>query len=289
MKNLINYYYGIIVNEFKKRDASFIFYINNIEFELKEFYGDINELINLYSLLKAYRREVDEIIINSKNNFITYYESKPYILIKKINILRKKIELEDIINYDCRVHVNGKINWKNLWINKIDYYEMQLEELGIKYPLLKKSFNYYRGLSEIAIALLNYVDYKNINYSISHRRLEKNDDIFNPLNIIIDSRTRDIAEYVKIKYLNENMVVQEIIEFIERIGFSKDEITLLISRLIYPSYYFDMYENIFAGKESEKELNKIIKKNAEYEAFLKEFYNNVKLIYTIPQIEFLEY
>ena len=34
--------------------------------------------------------------------------------------------------------------------------------------------------------------------------------------------------------------------------------------------------------------NKIIKKNASYEAFLKDFYNNIKLIYAIPQIEFLE-
>jgi hypothetical protein len=166
---------------------------------------------------------------------------------------------------------------------------MQLEEVGIKYPLLKKSFNYYRGLSESAIALLNYVDYKNITYYFSHRRLEKIDDMFNPLNIIIDSRTRDIAEYIKIKYLNEEMFTQEIIEFIRRTNFSKDEIILLISRLIYPSYYFDLYENIFIGKESEKELNKIIKKNAEYEAFLKEIYNNIKLIYAIPQIEFLEY
>lgn len=289
MKNVINYYYGIIVNEFKKRDTSFIFYINNIEFELIEFYGDINELINLYSLLKTYRREVDEIIINNKNSFITYYESRPYILMKKFNTLRKEIELEDIISYDCKVHVNDKINWKNLWINKLDYYEMQLEEVGIKYPLLKKTFSYYSGLNEVAIALLNYVDYKNINYCVSHRRLEKMDDIFNPLNIIIDSRTRDVAEYIKIKYVNEEMMVCDIIEFIRKANFSKDEITLLMSRLIYPSYYFDLYEKIFIEKESEKELNKIIKKNAEYEAFLKEIYNNVKLIYAIPQIEFLEY
>ena len=38
-----------------------------------------------------------------------------------------------------------------------DYYEMQLEEVGIKYPILKQSFNYYLGLSEIAINLLNYL------------------------------------------------------------------------------------------------------------------------------------
>ena len=54
--------------------------------------------------------------------------------------------------------------------------------------------------------------------------------------------------------------------------FSKDEIYLLLSRLIYPSYYFDIYEKIYREKYSEKELNKIIKRNADYEAFLKEVF-----------------
>ena len=43
------------------------------------------------------------------------------------------------------------------------------------------------------------------------------------------------------------------------------------------------------GNEAEKELNGIIKRNAYYEAFLKELYNYVKFLYNIPQIEFLEF
>ena len=83
MKNVINYYYNIILNQYKKRDNSFIFEINNIEYEFIEYYGDINKLLSLYSTLKSYRKKTHEIIINKNGNFITYYENKPYILLKK--------------------------------------------------------------------------------------------------------------------------------------------------------------------------------------------------------------
>lgn len=289
MKNVINYYYGIIVNEFKRTQSNFVFNINSSKYEFIEYYGDVNKLLNIYSTLKFYRKEVSEIIINKRNSVITYYENKPYILLKKNNFRNKEIELNDIISYDSNVYTKEEINWKKLWIGKLDYYEMQLDEVGMKYPILKQSFNYYLGLSEIAINLLNYVNMKNVNYYISHKRLETKEDLFNPLNIIIDSRVRDIAEYIKVKYFYDKIDILQLEEFIINSNFSKDEIILLLSRLIYPSYYYDIYEKVFINNDADKELNKIIKKNAEYEAFLKDFYNRVKQLYPIPQIEFLEY
>lgn len=288
MKNVINYYYGIAVNEFKKRDTKFIFYIKENEFEFVEYYGNIGKLINIYSILKTFKKEVDEIILNNQNSIITYYENRPYILLKKIKNKRVKIKLNDILNYDSRVFVKDNLNWKNLWVNKLDYYSIQLEENSLKFPILKESSNYYFGMSEIAINLLNYVDYKNVNFCISHRRLEKKYDLVNPLNIIIDNKARDIAEYIKIQYFYEEINEEEIINFLVKINFTKDEIILLISRLIYPSYYFDIYEKIYIGEKNEKDLVKIIKKNDSYESFLKNIYNNIKYIYNIPQIEFLE-
>lgn len=289
MKNVINYYYGIVVNEFKKRDNNFIFHIGENEYELVQYYGDLNKVLNLYSILKMHRKQFDEIIINKNNSFITYYENIPYILLKKVNNDRNKIELSDIVNYDCPVYIKEKLNWKELWKDKLDYYEIQLEDVKLKYPLLKQSFSYYLGLSEIAINLLNYVNYDNLNYCISHKRLSTLEELFNPLNIIIDNKTRDISEFVKIKYFRDEILLDELLSLIKTNVFIKDEIILLLSRLIYPSYYFDMYEKIYTEKELEKELDKIIKKNAEYEAFLKKIYNYIKVLYNLPQIEFLEY
>ena len=289
MKNVINYYYKIVVNEFKKRENNFMFFVGKDEFEFVQFYYDANKLLNLYSILRIYRRTIDEIIFNKDKGLITFYDNKPYILLKKVNHDRKELTLYDIVKYDCIVHVKESLNWKQLWKEKLDYYQIQLDETGIKYPLLKQSFSYYLGLSEIAINILNYVNYDNINYCISHKRLEKTNDLFNPLNIIIDNKSRDIAEYIKIKYFTDDITSSQVVDFIKKSSFSKDEIYLLMSRLIYPSYYFDIYEKIYNGNDSEKDLNKIIKRNASYEAFLKEIYNYIKFLYNIPQIEFLEY
>jgi len=288
MKNLINYFYGIQINEYKKRENSFYFTNNKNEFEFVEFYDDINKVINLFIFLKQCNREVDEIVLNNQNSFITNYQNKSYILLKKINQSRTKISLTDILNYDINTYIKEKINWKNLWKEKIDYYEFQLEETGINYPLLKETFSYYSGLSEVAINLLNYVTIDNVDMYISHKRLDNEGDIFNPLNIILDSKSRDIAEYIKKIFFEDKINKIDIIEFSKELFFTKDEAILFISRLIYPSYYFDMYEKLYNKKDSEESLKKLTKKNTNYEVFLKEIYRILKQRYNIPQIEFLE-
>lgn len=288
MKNLINYFYGIQINEYKKRDNSFYFIDNKNEFEFVEFYGDINNLINLFSFLKQSNIEVDEIILNNQNSFLTDYENKTYILLKKNNNNRGDINLEAIQNYDINTYIKGKINWKDLWKEKIDYYEFQLEETGINYPLLKETFSYYVGLSEIAINLLNYIDLNNVELYISHKRLENAYDLFNPLNIILDSKSRDIAEYIKKIFYDKKISESFISEKIGKHFFTNNEAILFMSRLIYPSYYFDMYEKIYDKKDTEENLKKVTKKNTEYEVFLKKIYIFLKRKYDIPQIEFLE-
>ena len=289
MKNIINYYYNIIVNDFKKRDSSFIFYVNEYEYEFIQFYGNVDELNRIYSILRLYNKICDEIVLNKDKNILTYYENIPYILLKKINCREEKIQINNIIDYDSLINIKDELKWKKLWSEKLDYYEMLLTQIEQKFPVLKESFYYYSGLNELSMNLLNYVDYNNIKFHIAHKRIDKNCDLYNPLNIIIDTKVRDIAEYIKKSFFNEELNENEIIQIIINNIIEKDEIILLIARLIYPSYYFDAYDDIYNEKSSERELNKIIKKNAIYEAFLKKIYNKIKHIYNLPQIEFLEY
>jgi len=288
MKNIINYYYGIIVTEYKKKNSSFIFYANGFEYEFIECYEDINKLLNIYSLLKINQKKSDDIILNKKREVITIYENKPYILLRKCIVDNRDILKNEIIDYDCPVYSKNNLDWKNLWKQKLDYYEILLNENEKDYNLLKESFYYYFSLSELAINLLNFVDNKKINYYICHKRIEKSNDLFNPLNIILDNKTRDIAEYIKIKYINTDISINKVIDVLEKQNFSKDEVLLFLARLIYPSFYFDVYEKVYFGIESEKSIEKILKKNVYYETFLKDIYNYAKYKYSIPQIEFLE-
>lgn len=287
MKNTINYFYDIVIDEFKKSDTSFIFYYKGLVFEFVEYYGELNKLLNIYSVLKSYHKETDEIIVNNRNEFVTYYDNKPYILLKKANVNNNLLSLNDIFYFDNIVYINEKIVWKELWIQKLDYYEYQLNEVGIKYPYLKESFYYYLGLSECAIELLNYVNYDNINIYISHRRLERKKDLYNLLNIVFDSRSRDFAEYIKIKYINEEINFEEIIIMLDNLNLTKDEVILFLSRLIFPTYYFDIYEQVYMGKKNEKDIKKIVIKNNYYEEFLKKIYLFLRTKYNIPYIDFL--
>ena len=291
MKNLINYYYGLLIGNFKKINEYFVFKIEDKNYEFIPFYGDINKFYKNYLILKSNNKYCHEVVFNKDKNILTFYENKSYLLLKKNICIDKTVDINEIINYDIPVYGTYTLDWKKLWKDKIDYYEYQMGQLAIKYRILKNSFDYYIGLSETAIGLLNYIDDKDIKYCVCHKRILQNqklDEFFNPVNIIIDSRTRDIAEFVKINYFNEFIDINQVIYYIEYMRFNYTECLLFFSRLLYPSYYFDLYDQVIQEKISEEKINFYIKKNTYYEVFLKKIYIYIKNKYKIPEIEWLE-
>ena len=290
MKNLINYYYDLFITEFKKANDSFYFEINGKKYEFIAFLGDIKELYDNYLIIRKNNKYCHEIIVNKDNTIVTLYNNIPYILIKKNLSIDKYVDLDEIINYDIPILEMHSLNWKNLWKQKIDYYEYQMSQVSFKYPILKKAFDYYVGLTETAISLLNYVDNSNINYYVCHKRIaykEKLCAFFNPTEFIIDNRTRDIAEYVKINYIHGEMDLEYIYRLINYLNFSLSESVLFLSRLVYPSYFFDMYDEIIQDKVCEEKMLYYIKKASHYETLLKKIYIFLKNIYPIPEIEWL--
>ena len=51
--------------------------------------------------------------------------------------IKKEIELNDLLNKENVINSNTKINWKKLWEDKNDYYENYLDNVKIKYPIIK--------------------------------------------------------------------------------------------------------------------------------------------------------
>lgn len=291
MKNLINYYYGIELKNFKKVEEKFIFQSNDKFYEFSPFYGDINVFYKNYLTLVNSNKYCHEIIFNKEKQLLTFYNGKPYLLLKKNLLIDKKVDLNEIITYYIPVYNKTIFEWKKLWKEKIDYYEYQMSQLAVKYKILKNSFDYYVGLSETAISLLNYVNEKEIKYYICHKRIitnEKLDDFFNPTNFVVDSVTRDIAEYVKMEYFEKSIDLSMIFSCLDKLNFNDTESVLFLARLIYPSYYFDMYDQIIQGKLAEEKIELYIKRNTSYEAFLKKIYFYLKTKYRIPEIEWLE-
>ena len=64
---------------------------------------------------------------------------------------------------------------------------------------------------------------------------------------------------------------------------------MLYARLLYPTYYFDIYEKVVNQNEDSMKLLPIIKKSEEYNIFLKEAYHLISKYAPLIKIDYLIY
>lgn len=298
MNNFIKFFYNMKVTNTNFINNYYEFNHNNNYYRLYM----LNEEYNIYNYNNIYtiNKELinntlmSEIILNKDKNIITTYHNINYILLKINCNINKNITLEEI-DYLSKVKIvnNNKSNWGLLWSKKIDYLEELISENGKKYPQVVNSFNYFIGLSENAISYYNNIDIdNNMMYYISHKVLrptDKVDSLYNPLNIIYDYRVRDVAEYIKNSFWTDNHnIYSELNNYLYKNNLSLNEVKLLISRVLFPSFYFDLYEDIFNYNKDEKILNNIISRIDEYEEYLNSIIIYFKRFYPIDEIEWLK-
>lgn len=298
MNNFIKFFYNMKVTNINFINNYYEFNHNNNYYRLYI----LNEEYNIYNYNNIYtiNKELinntlmSEIILNKDKNIITTYHNINYILLKINCNINKNITLEEI-DYLSKVKIvnNNKSNWGLLWSKKIDYLEELISENGKKYPQVVNSFNYFIGLSENAISYYNNIDIdNNMMYYISHKVLrptDKVDSLYNPLNIIYDYRVRDVAEYIKNSFWTDNHnIYNELNNYLYKNNLSLNEVKLLISRILFPSFYFDLYEDIFNYNKDEKILNNIISRIDEYEEYLNSIIIYFKRFYPIDEIEWLK-
>jgi len=294
MKNFLEYFYNIKVTDIDDKKKYYSFINNNYLYRLYvyEVYGDINLLYDISNNLSN-NTLISIIIKNRFNELLTNYNGINYVLIKIFVNVNKIISLEEIAYLDNSLS-NDKVktNWGMLWSNKIDYLEQFISENGKKYPIIVDSFNSYGAMAENAISYYNDIDTSNIKSFISHKKIRINDKvdaIYNPLNIIFDYRVRDIAEYIKISFFNNNYnIYNELNAYFKKNYLSYNEIMLLVSRLLYPSFYFDLYEDILVNKQDEKIILDYVSKTNDYEKYLNDMINYFRNMYDIPIIEWLK-
>ena len=290
MKNTIIYYYNLVPSRIEQKDNIYYLIINNKKYIFMPNENNTNDLLIIYNYLINLRLYCHEIIFNIDNSIITLYKNIPYTLIKINYNNEGLISINKIIQYSVFIEAEKKCIWNKLWSIKIDYYEIQLREFGKKYPLIRDSFSYYNGLCETAICLLNTIKEHNNNTFISHKRINPKielEDFYNPLNFIIDVRVRDISEYFKNKFFLNKLDIQEVQNYLLEANLSYPEMILFFARLIYPSYYFDMYDEIIQEKKKEDKLYYYINKVDSYELFLRQVYIIINKYHQIPQIEWI--
>jgi spore coat protein YutH len=299
MKNIIYYYYNIKVDKINNSGNYYYFYYNNYLFFLLIFDKEIKYSEDIYALSKSIVPNImHSIIKNNKNEIITYIDNNPYVLLKINFSNSNKITIKEISDFShLKYFFNNNLlrdKWNILWSKKIDYLEYQINQVGRKYPVIVDSFSYFIGLAENAISYYKntidaYPKQTSNSYSISHDILSNNYlDFYNPLNIIIDHKSRDIAEYIKLSFYNKNYnIFEELDVYFKNNFYSEYDMRLLVARILYPSLYFNIYDSIINNLIKEEEITYITGNINEYENYLRDILIYLEKYYKLPGIDWL--
>ena len=303
MKNTLKYFYNIETKNIRQSGNVFFIETNFKIFAFQNCDNYIDQIDNIYELniyLNYTNIYVYRIIKNRFDNIITRVNENNYILLEINSDYNKNITLNMIYEFQYKLDDNlikstfkglNASNWKSLWMQKIDYFEYQVSEFGLKYPLVRESIGYYIGMAENAICMIN--DYTlNDSLYLQHRRIDANSryyDFYNPLNLIFDTRVRDFCEYYKSNFIYNLRYKEDIkiINYLEKNNYTTNELKLFYIRMFFPSFYFDLYEKVVNNNEDEKRLKKILLRVNEYQLFLYELTSYFSSFLMLPHIEWI--
>lgn len=305
MKETLEYYYNLDIDNLEELDGKYHFKIENQDFffvfynrgleELEDIIGVCNEMF-----LKGIN--VHEVIRNRDNSFLTKVNEYNYILFK-VNNLSEEYDIFDMVNISNKLVLNNnksslyRNNWGSLWSDKIDFFEYQVRELGVEKNVVKSSFSYYVGLSENAIsyvnnAILKYGGVSSGRIVLSHRRVffpNYRLNYMNPLSFVFDLEVRDVAEYLKSMFFKKDIeyCLDELKSYLSIRKLNIYEYHMFYARLLYPSYYFDVYDSVMNKNVNEEELVKIVKRSNDYEKFLKITYLEISKYVRLDKIDWI--
>ena len=304
MKDTISFYYNIDIDTLEEKDGKYHFKYQNRDFFFVFFNRNLEELEDLLDCISEMQKkgiDVHGILINKDNSILTKINEYNYILFS-VNNCSEIYDIFDIIDMNNKLTLNNynsklyRNNWENLWMQKVDYFEYQIRELGLDKQVIKNSFSYYIGLAENAISYVHNVKLKYPSQGtivLSHRRIFYPNyklNYLNPLSFIFDLEVRDIAEYLKAMFFSEDdesEILEELKSFLKIKRLTIYEYNMLYARLLYPSYYFDIYEEIMNKERSEEDLLKIISKNENFEEFLKKAYLEITKYAILEKVEWI--
>ncbi len=300
MKNALHYYYGLTTQTIHQMNKRYSFQIDKFRYVLMPAERDLEELKQIYQLTQILRERglyCHEIVLNTSGQILTYINQVSYILLKLSVKEDDVVILSDLILFQNKTKNIGdypilkRDDWYQLWTNKIDYFEYQVSQLSKKHPRIRESFSYFVGLAETSISLFHMLGKKDTHIlSVSHKRIQSGDtlfDLYNPLNFVLDIPSRDASEYFKSSFFNQPDIINEIIYYLTYSNLSEYECQMFFIRLLFPTFYFDIYEEVILDEKNEKELLKVVTHTKDYENMIVLTYQYLKSIIYLPEIEWL--
>lgn len=288
MKNMLMYYYNF--NEIaiiKHYNNTYIKENQNLYIFFKV--QNINETVEIYNITKN-MPGFYKFKINKLGDIFTPYNENTYVLLKIEKNNYHYIWFKrppKIINQNQKSYLD-RTNWYELWTKKTDYFEYQHMHINGKYKTIDESINYYIGMAENAISYISYIKGLNNqeeNKTICHRRIGH--DCWNPLSCVIDYKERELSEYLKYIFINNEYQNINIKTTIEEFDCTEYGLQCLMGRMLYPSFYFDICEKIINEREEESKLVPIIKRSKEYEEYVDKIFTIINKKSKIKNIDWL--
>ena len=300
VSGILKYYYNIDV-DLVRNDGNYYYFKYGDNFYILSLVKDKNRVFNFQKNMNIFNRNAffHRAVNNKYSKSITVVNNDAYILLSINLIYNRLINFNDLLNNQL-LYVSSedsyayRLDWIDLWKNKIDYFERYFMEKGIAELDVNVLANYYIGLGESAIAylsdtLLQYGFFFN-DFVVAHYRIGNNDTLvewYNPLNVLVDHKARDLAEYLKSLFFVGKYDFYEISKCLLQSGFSEIDFRILYARLLFPSYFFDKYERFINEKIGEKELFCLANTIDEYGKYLKKIYVIISKISHIPVVEWI--
>ncbi len=300
MKEAINYFYNIYPSKIEDIDNGVYFYYHDFKYYFIKYDRDVKEidlLVKISNDLYSKNIYINTFILSNKNTFYVNFNNDVYVLVRVNSDEDYELNLKDVVKFNNLLISNDLFmneDWATLWSKKIDEFETEMTDLNNDYPIIQESSHYYIGLAENAISYFRDTlieeDIKTVKINLNHKRVGSkvySGVLYNPLTFTFDYDVRDISEYIKSKFFASNLDYFEIEEILNNYQFSKCSLRFLFSRLLYPSYYFDLAYKVLNDDYDENKIDILLSRIQEYEDFLMDIYNIINRKVHIPPVQWI--
>lgn len=219
-------------------------------------------------------------VYNRFHSLISEYEKHFYVLL----YCKKK----EYLDYDFSIQkyhtCSVSLQWYHQWIKRIEYIESYYYEIKGKYNGIDESIDYYLGLMNLSIYLLS--DYKNsTGIGCLQRKKYQKELWYNPLNVMIDLKEREFAEYLKYIFWNNQYQSIDLKNLIYK-NRNQYNFQFVLARVVYPNYYFDLVDQIVFFQEDCEHIKGIISRSIEFSQYFDYLVMIIQEIYPIKKVSF---
>lgn len=264
MIDILKKFYEIEIDQFEEVNEGILFCIDGIYYYFIKTIFDEDYLKKTYDIcffIRSKNIRIHDFVLNNKGSLL----SDGFVLFK-INTFVENVRIEDVslFNIIINEYKDEYVSFEKFWEDKIDYLELQLSELSTS-KLVNNSFDYFVGISELLLSFYkdNYLYDGNVYLVHKSFKSLSTLDFYNPLNITLGCRYKDVVSYIK---MTSNFEL--LYNLLAKI--STNEKVYLFCRMCFPFKYFDIVNDIVLNDKSEEVLIDIVENVSFYEKFLLE-------------------